>query len=133
MGAVIRLDYEPLREMLTADGWEVQTGQVVHARREDGRGVWHLAIDRGGRVRFVQTRPLRPEQSRRIIREDRHYRLLRQEDVKVTIVGRITGVEDLRHLLTDLPALLQHPGVVPEQRRHLAREFSLRSGRGRAT
>ncbi len=109
MGAVICLDYEPLWEILTADGWEVQTDQVVHARREDARGVWHLAMDRGGRVRFMQTRPRCPEQAMRVVREDRHYRLLRQEEVKVTIVGQITGAGNLRQLLTDLPALLQTP------------------------
>lgn len=109
MGAVICLDYEPLWQILTADGWEVHTDQVVHARREDARGVWRLAIDRSGRVRFVQTHPRCPEQARRIVREDRQYRLLRQEDVKVTIVGQITGAEDLRQLLADLPALLQTP------------------------
>ena len=109
MGTVIRLDYEPLREILAADGWEVQIDQVVHARREDARGIWSLAIDRGGRVRFVQTRPRCPEQARRVVRGDRHYRLLRQEDVKVTIVAQIVGADDLRQLLADLPALLQIP------------------------
>lgn len=109
MGGVNRLDDEALRGILAAEGWEVQRGQTVRAWREDGVRVWRLAIDQGGRVRFVQTRPLRPQQGRRIERGDRHYRLLRQEDVKVTIVGQIAGAEDLRRFLADLPALLRTP------------------------
>ena len=106
---MIRLDYGPLQEVLAADGWDVHVGDAIQARREDQQGVWQLAIDRGGRVRFMQTYPLRPEQSRRIVRDGHRYWLLRQEDVRVTIVGQISGAADLRQFLADLSELVQAP------------------------
>ena len=101
------LDYGPLQAMLLVDGWEVQAELVIRAQRAGAWGVWQLVIDRGGRLRFVQTRFLRPEQSRRVTRAGRRYRLLRQEEERLTIACQIGGVEELRGFLDDLPALLQ--------------------------
>jgi hypothetical protein len=103
------LDYEPLRAALAADGWDVVVGDALHARREDRGGVWRLAIDRGGRVRFVSMRPLRPSAVRRLVRGGRRYRLLREEDVTLTILSQIEDTDALPRLLDDLAALLQVP------------------------
>ena len=104
MKADIHLEYAPLVDILRARGWEVTAYDEVVGRREDVPGVWTVAIDHGGRLRFTATRPAQVPQGRRLQRDYRRYRLLREEHSTLTVTTKLETAEDLPAVLDQLAA-----------------------------
>ncbi|MDH7487235.1 MAG: hypothetical protein QHJ81_13275 [Anaerolineae bacterium] len=104
MEADIHLEYAPLVETLRSHGWEVTAYDEVVGRREDASGVWTIAIDHGGRVRFTATWPGKMPEGRRLQRGRRRYRLLREEHVTLTVATKLETAADLPDVLDQLAA-----------------------------
>jgi len=104
MKADIYLEYAPLVEILQARGWDVTAYDEVIGRREDVPGVWTIAIDHGGRLRFTATRPASVPQGRRVERHGRCYRLLREEHITLTVTTKLEAPEELPPVLDQLAA-----------------------------
>ena len=96
------LEYAPLVEILRSRGWDVTAYDEVVGRREDVPGVWTIAIDHGGRVRFTATQPISVPQGRRVQRHRRRYRLLREEHATLTVTTRLERPEELPSILDQL-------------------------------
>jgi hypothetical protein len=104
METVAYLEYGPLVETLRSQGWDVTAYDEIDGRRERSPGVWTIAIDHGGRVRFTATRPARPPRGRRVQRDRRRYRLLREEHSTLTVTTRLETADDLPAVLDQLAA-----------------------------
>ena len=104
MKSDIYLEYPPLITTLRARGWDVTAYDEVIGRREDVLGVWTIAIDHGGRLRFTATRLANVPQGRRLQRDYRRYRLLREEHLTLTVTTKLKAVEDLPAVLDQLAA-----------------------------
>ena len=104
MKADIYLEYTPLVEILLSRGWDVTAYDEVVGRREDVPGVWTIAIDHGGRVRFTATQPASVPQGRRVQCHDRCYRLLREEHTTLTVTTKLERPEELPSILDQLAA-----------------------------
>ena len=76
----------------------------VIGRREDVPGVWTIAIDHGGRLRFTTTRPASVPLGRRVKRHRRRYRLLREEHITLTVTRKLKAPEELPPVLEQLAA-----------------------------
>ena len=98
------LEYGPLVELLRRRGWDVPAHEEILGRRDDRLGVWTIAIDHGGRVRFSAMRPLALPGGRRLQRDCRRYRLLIEEHATLTVTARLETVDDLPPVLDQLAA-----------------------------
>jgi len=110
MEANIHLEYAPLVATLRGRGWEVTAYDEVVGRREDVPGVWTIAIDHGGRLRFTATRPAQVPEGRRLQRDQRRYRLLREAHVTLTVTTKLETAEDLPAVLDQLAAFVAGRG-----------------------
>lgn len=104
MEANTHLEYAPLVATLRSRGWEVTAYDEVVGRREDASGVWTIAIDHGGRLRFTATRPGKTPEGRRLQRDQRRYRLLREEHLTLTVTTKLETAADLPAVLDQLAA-----------------------------
>jgi hypothetical protein len=102
MGTVLYPEYGPLLETLRSRGWDVTAYEEVRARREGVLGVWTLAIDHAGRLRFTATRSAKAPQGRRVQRDYRRYRLLREDQTTLTVATKLESAEDLPQVLDQL-------------------------------
>ncbi len=103
------LDLDLLRQELLTAGWDALTGvdQIV-ARLENppGRGIWTLALDRSGRFRFAVTRKTIAPEGNIAERRGHLYRVLREDQRILTIIGRLDPAESLSQLVNDLRDIL---------------------------
>lgn len=91
-----------LAEALESRGWDVTVGDELRGRLEDALGVWSIAIDRAGRLRFSSTRPTSAPQSRRLQRTHRRYRLLLEAHSVLTVATQLTSADELPAILDQL-------------------------------
>ena len=98
------LEYDALVETLRGHGWDVAAYDEILGRRDATLGVWTIAIDHGGRIRFTATRPLTLPGGRRLQRDCRRYRLLVEEYTTLTVTTRLETVDDLPLVLDQLAA-----------------------------
>jgi len=98
------LEYAPLVDVLRSRGWDVTAYEEVVGRREDVPGVWTIAIDHGGRVRFTATRLANTPRGRRVQRHRRCYRLLREEHITLTVTTKLETPDELPSVLDQLAA-----------------------------
>lgn len=105
-----RLDIAILARGLEEAGWDViassETGEVA-ARLEHppARGVWTLAIDHSGRVRFTAVRETRIADGRLLWRGQRQFRLLKESQQVLSVAGSLRAEGELSALLRELGAL----------------------------
>ena len=97
-------DKEKLGRILEDASYDVLVTDVVYGRKE-GRGVWEVFIDGGGRLRFVATTTPSPPRGKRVIRGGRRYSLLREERGITNIVCQLATAEELAEVLKDLEEL----------------------------
>jgi hypothetical protein len=102
MSAPVHLDYGPLVATLVTRGWDVTAHDEVVGRKEDVWGIWTIAIDHAGRVRFVSTKPASAERGRRLQRDKVRYRLLEEAHHTLTVTTKITTAELLEQVLDQL-------------------------------
>lgn len=96
------LNATAIAEALERRGWDVTVAGEVRARLEDALGVWSLAIDPSGRLRFTCTRLVSQPQSRRFQRANRRYRLLLEAHSVLTVTTKLVSVDDVPAVLDQL-------------------------------
>lgn len=106
MNKGLYLDYLPLVTILRERGWEVTAYDEVLARRDGMPGVWTVAIDHGGRLRFTSVRPASVPQGHRVQRSYRRYRLLHEEQSTLTVTTKLAAADDLAPVLDQLAAFV---------------------------
>lgn len=120
-GPECRLDIAILAQGLERAGWDViaspETGEVA-ARLEHPpiSGVWTLAIDHSGRVRFTAVRKTRVADGLLLWRGQRQFRLLKESQQVFSVASNLGAEEELAELLGELGALtLAEMGVGREE------------------
>lgn len=104
------LDIFNLSQYLQEAGWDAfasdLTGEVA-ARRDypPTCGVWSLTIDRSGRWRFTAICQSEMAGSREVERGDHTFRVLKEMQQVLTVVGNLESREDLPGMLDELTQL----------------------------
>jgi hypothetical protein len=95
---------EEMKKTLEDAGYDVLVTDVVYGRKE-GRGVREVFIDEGGRLRFVVTSTPSPPRGQRVARGKRRYRLLQEEQRRITIVCQLATEEELGEVIGEIEGL----------------------------
>lgn len=104
------VDLMAVRAGLLSQGWDViggpERGELAARLEHPAPGsVWSLTVDRSGRFRFTATRLAQPPDTRQVHLGDRVYRVLREQQESLIILGALRSAGELSQLLSDLADL----------------------------
>jgi len=107
---VKKMDLKKAADLLRAIGYDVVVGDgEISARRDDVAGVQTIYMDGAGRVRIVFTRMGDVPRGRRVERNGKEFRILREVQESTTVMTEIDSEKEIPLVLEDISLLVTQP------------------------